>query len=830
MVVGESPGPQEDLKNRVFVGPTGSYLNLVVEQSEELYRDKHCRRLPPIRYTNAVRCFPDGRDVRKAVNYCRHHLEDEINAVQPGRIIAMGGAAMQAFAGEYLSVMQHSGGWMWHETDYGKVQVQFIPHPTAALRNKSFKRYWRRTALDAFVNPPAKRLLPHLDIDCEAIEDVDTAIAFLKRAVREYPLIAFDTEYNKKTNRLLCLSVAYDPNEVVVFPDYVCYDKEFIKHLTYLLRHAKDIVAQNWKFDARGLMSALGIRDSTFTFRENPPLDTSSFRRMHNSEQDSKLEIIEWLVGMGGHKEVLNDLMTGRTGTAFEKAYDKDPDTIMWYCGLDSVACHRLVPYFQERMNTEGLYQDWEDTIGPVGPTLYGMERLGLKVDTEAMSALDKQLKRDMAVELEAIRSTKVVRRLEAAGEFEEFNPNSTDQMRKLFFSKEGLGLKPIKLTKGGKSGKKQASTDKATREALGKKSKVIARINEFARLAKLQQTYVKGWHKRLSDYDTLHTSYRQDVARTGRLSSQDPNVQTLPRPVTVEARMLRDLIIAHFPELVIVEIDMSQMEIRQAAQESKDAEMLRCYRERLDVHRRTGGSFLGKDPRDVTKEERQMSKAINFGLLFGMRESGLVDYAWQNYKVVLTLQEAREARAAYFALYPGFRRYQLQTLANSRRTGEVWVNWVGQPIRRRWVHELGSSHPGKKSGAERIVFNTPIQGGASQYTLRALNSLFRLLLKRELPGVAGLVGTVHDSIWYLAWRDAVETSVRAVGHVMVNQPTQAGVPLEVDAKAGDSLGAMEEVKVNGVAAINILDHPKFPTMTRKLRRRPVYHDLEEAA
>lgn len=193
------------------------------------------------------------------------------------------------------------------------------------------------------------------------------------------------------------------------------------------------------------------------------------------------------------------------------------------------------------------------------------------------------------------------------------------------------------------------------------------------------------------------------------------------------------------------------------------------------------------------------------------MREHGLVSYAKNDYGVDMSIDEAREALRAYLMLYKGVPRYQAKLLAEVRRTGLVWINWCGAPIACRPVPDIGNSNDRLRRSAERVVRNTPIQGGAMQYTARSLIKLHGMVRRGELRGVIGIIGTVHDDIWFRVVRGMEKVAFRAVGAVMVSLPTTRGIPMEVEGKAGQNLGDMVEIGV-----LNSLDKPKLPK-TRRL-------------
>lgn len=810
LIVGESPGAEEDKLGRCFVGPTGALLRATTRRAKEGTSLEIIER-----YTNAIRCFPLYANKSLALAPCRKFLLDEIAAVKPRRIIALGALAAESLLGEDVSVTQIAGGWRRETFGDIHVPVQVQIHPAAALRNASLRPEWQRQYTEALTHLPPDTWRDQIELCVETCRTVDEAVRRLELALSSR-LVAFDTEYNPSSGHFLCLAVATDANTAFVIHADVARDPRVVGALTALFEDpGVGCAAHNWKFDAHVAAETFGIDQRVFSSKVW--FDTMTLARIDNAERSASLETVEWLVGLGGHKEAFYDKLPSKNGNGYEKLWKADPDLVGEYCGVDAIACWRLVPLLANSLNRRGLFGAWRESVGVVGPVLFDMECSGIKVDRSGLGALGVALEQRKALELAAVRSSHAVARLAAAGSIpsaDVFNPNSQPHMRALMFSSEGLGLNPSAMTSGGKSGKAKPKVDKNTRLEHSDSHPVLQHINEHAKLEKLWNTYVKGWLSRLESDDTLHTSYSQGGARTFRLSSKDPNLQTVPRGSDPEKRDLRSLVTTFSEDEILLKIDYSQVELRVLAMESRDPELLRCYRDRVDVHRRTAAAILGIAPEDVDKKARQAAKPINFGVIFGMREVGLVDYAKHDYGVDMTLEEAREALSAYFALYRGVPVYQMKLIAEARRTGFVWINWDGKPFLCRPVPDIGSNDRSRVGAAERVIRNTPIQGGAAQYTSHALIELHRLFHLGELPGVVGLVATVHDDIWFRVRRGCEEEAFRAIGCVMTSFPTVGGVPLEVEGECGSDLGHMTNLGV-----INSLDNPEMPPVKRLVLR-----------
>jgi len=623
-LVGEAPGREEDQQNQVFVGPTGRVIRAFVDA---VVPDV------PVRFENAVRCYPGPQKVRSGIEPCRPKLFKALERCNPGRIVALGGTAIESLTGERLSVAQVAGGWCWVDIpNIGSRQVSFTYHPSAVLYNKVLKPYWQLITKRILQHPPPVDWKPHGQVKVIEVRSVKRARRVIKKALAS-SLVALDTEYNTDSGRFLCVAIAMGPNKAYVFGDEICKRGVVADGIEKLcLAPNVRMAAHNWKFDANVLCDAFDLHHGLFVDPDLPWLDTSSMRKIYDPEQYSKLEIADWMVGMGGHKDEMQELLSRyrkSVGWKYELAYDDYPEVVMRYCGWDAVACFRLVRFYGASLRRERLLPVWNDVMGPIGPALFQMEHNGLRVDIEAMDALDARLTKEKDIELAAINSSAPVRRMikegviaaKKKGEEPSFNPRSTVHKRELLFGEHGLGLRPV-----GKTATGAASTDKSTIAYYTdgtKKNAVLTHLDQYMRLAHKQSTYVDGYRKRLHHPDVdrwlIMPTYRQDTARTGRLSCQNPNIQNIPNRGRPEDIEIRRMFIPLSDDDVLMEIDYSQVEMRLACDLSGDPAMMHCFTHGIDIHRQTAATVLGVAMEDVDKKQRQAAKPVNFGLIFNM-------------------------------------------------------------------------------------------------------------------------------------------------------------------------------------------------------------------
>jgi DNA polymerase I len=263
-----------------------------------------------------------------------------------------------------------------------------------------------------------------------------------------------------------------------------------------------------------------------------------------------------------------------------------------------------------------------------------------------------------------------------------------------------------------------------------------------------------------------MHGQYNPLGADTGRFSSKNPNMQNIPRGEIREA-----FVAAPGSKLVIA--DYSQIELRAAAFFSQDKEMLQAFRDDVDLHKKTAAVVLGKDPDQVTNKDRQIAKAVNFGLLYGMGAAALVDYARTGYGVNLEAAQAQDLRRAFFAHYTGLKQWHDEA-RNAARNGEVLEGRTAMGRRRLLPHEHTEWH------RFQAQTNLVVQGSCADILKNALIELVVVL-----PPAARLIAVVHDEIIVEAREDVADHVRTVLGYVMKKaaEATLRGVPIEVEAK-----------------------------------------------
>ncbi len=373
-----------------------------------------------------------------------------------------------------------------------------------------------------------------------------------------------------------------------------------------------------------------------------------------------------------------------------------------------------LYPQIAEDAQLNRVYADIEM---PTTHVLLTIERNGVLIDGALLDRQSGELGKKMLA-LEA-------RAHEEAGQ--PFNLGSPKQLAEILFDKKGI--KPLKKTPGG-----APSTDEETLEKLALDYPLPKIILEYRSVSKLKSTYTDKLPKMVNARTgRVHTNYAQAVAVTGRLSSNDPNLQNIPVR-TAEGRRIREAFIAP-PGSKIVSADYSQIELRIMAHLSGDAGLLKAFAEGEDVHRATAAEVFGVDREQVSSEQRRYAKVINFGLIYGMSAFGLAG----------NLGIERSAAAAYidryFARYPGVKQYMERTRAEAHDRGYVETVFG----RRLWLPDIRSGNQARRQGAERAAINAPMQGTAADLIKLAMIAVQGWLEKEQLA--TKLIMQVHDEL-----------------------------------------------------------------------------------
>ena len=527
-------------------------------------------------------------------------------------------------------------------------------------------------------------------------------------------------------------------------PDQLELNATLARLKPWLEDASKPKVGQNLKYDwhvlmnhgihLRGIAHDTLLQSYVLEAHERHDMDTLAAR--HLGEHTIKFEEV---CGKGANQ-------IGFDQVSIERATD--------YAAEDADITLRLHQTLSPQIEaTPGLRHIYADIEMPLLPLLCRIERTGVKLDCELLRAHSVTLGREMlALEQKAHA---------AAGQ--PFNLNSPKQLGEILFTQ--MGLKPTKKTPGG-----APSTNEDALQELALDHPLPRLILDYRGLAKLKSTYTDKLPGMVNPATgRVHTNYSQAVAVTGRLSSNDPNLQNIPVR-TAEGRKIREAFIAE-PGCVIVSADYSQIELRIMAHLSNDASLLKAFQEDADIHRATAAEVQGIAFDEVTSEQRRMAKAVNFGLIYGMSAFGLAQ------QLNIERSAAQMYIDRYFARYPGVLEYMNRTREQAKTDGYVETLFG----RRLYLPEIRAAGP-RKQGAERAAINAPMQGTAADLIKLAMLAVQGWLDDRGLK--SRLIMQVHDEL-VLEVPDAEVEAIRAGLPQKMCGVANLAVPLKAEVGMG---------------------------------------------
>ena len=570
-------------------------------------------------------------------------------------------------------------------------------------------------------------------------------------------LVALDTEttsLDPMTALIVGLSFACVAGEAAYLPlrhiypgapDQLDFDLAINKLRPWLTDASKHKLGQNIKYDlhvfANHGISVAGYTHDTllesYVLESHQRHDMDSLATRHLG---AKTISFEEVAGKGA-SQISFDQVSIETATEYSS---EDSDVTLQLHGA----------LYGQVSADEKLKFVYENIEMPTTHVLLTIERNGVLIDS---ALLDKQ-SGELGIKMLELEK----KAHEEAGQ--PFNLGSPKQLAEILFDKKGI--KPLKKTPGG-----APSTDEETLAKLAEDHPLPKIILDYRSMAKLKSTYTDKLPRMVNaKTGRVHTNYGQAVAVTGRLSSNDPNLQNIPVR-TAEGRRIREAFIAA-PGSVILSADYSQIELRIMAHLSSDPGLLKAFAEGMDVHRATASEIFSVDAREVSSEQRRYAKVINFGLIYGMSAFGLS----------ANLGIERGAAASYidkyFARYPGVKQYMERTRAEASEKGYVETVFG----RRLWLPDIRSSNQGRRQGAERAAINAPMQGTAADLIKLAMIAVQGWIEQSKLK--TKLVMQVHDELVLEVPSDELELVRKEIPGLMTNV-AKLDVPLVAEPGVG---------------------------------------------
>ncbi|OGY65703.1 MAG: hypothetical protein A3A16_03750 [Candidatus Harrisonbacteria bacterium RIFCSPLOWO2_01_FULL_44_18] len=415
----------------------------------------------------------------------------------------------------------------------------------------------------------------------------------------------------------------------------------------------------------------------------------------------------------------------------------------------------------KERLKKEGLEKIFHEIELPLAPILEEMEKIGIKVDLEILERLSKK----MAKELDAL--VKIIYKKAGAV----FNLNSPKQLSEILFEKLKIDTAGVPKTKTG-----IRSTDAAALEKI-KNHPIVDLILQYRELFKIRSTYVEPL-KKLAGLDAkhrIHTQFLQTGTVTGRLASQNPNLQNIPI-LSKWGTELRKAFVAE-SGYTLASFDYSQIELRVLASVAGDPKMIEAFQNDLDIHILTASQVFNVDTKEVSKDQRRFAKTLNFGIIYGMGPDAFAR------NTGLTREEAENFISEYFNDFLEVKRWQEKIIDKTRRLGYV-ENLNG---RKRWLPEIISMNQRIAREAERAAINMPIQGLAADIIKLAMIKIARKLKEKNWwNDKTRLLLSIHDELLFEISNDILKEAIALIKNEM-ESAYKLAIPLKVEAAYGEN-------------------------------------------
>ena len=564
---------------------------------------------------------------------------------------------------------------------------------------------------------------PHVYESVEGEAGIKKLVAILEKHTE----ICFDTEttgIDPNDAEIVGMSFSYEKGKAfyVPCPPDQAAAKSIVQQFASLFNNPKITwIGQNLKYDML-VLKWYGIELKGEIF------DTMLAHYVIEPDGKRNMDILsaQYL----GYEPVHIEELIGKKGKGQGNMRDVEIDKIKEYASEDADITLQLKHVFTPLLKEKSVEKVFAEVENPLVKVLTAMEFEGIRVDMDFLNEYSKELEKEAKLAEENVYSQAGVR----------FNLASPKQLGEVLFDKLKLDPK-AKKTKTG-----QYATGEDVLLKLANQSKIVEDILAFRELTKLKSTYVDALPLMVNrKTGRVHTSYAQAVAVTGRLSSNNPNLQNIPVR-TERGREIRKAFIPRDKDHVLVSADYSQIELRIVAAISADANMCEAFKTGKDIHTATAARVFNVEEKDVTKEMRYKAKSVNFGIIYGQGAFGLAE----NLKISRT--EAKEIIDNYKKQFPNIQKYMDDTINFAKEFGYV-ETLMG---RKRWLRDINEPNPTVRSYAERNAINSPIQGTAADMIKLAMIKIHEAFTKNNFR--SKMLLQVHDELVFDAHKDELET------------------------------------------------------------------------
>lgn len=576
-------------------------------------------------------------------------------------------------------------------------------------------------------------------------------ICALAEKLADQSSFCFDTETTSLETReaeLVGIAFAIEKGQAWYVPchrqgERIQYFKEVLENPTI------QKIGQNLKYDIQVLRN-YGIRVAGTLF------DTMLAHFLIDPESANNMDLLakKYLT----YKTISYESLVGPKGRNQKTIDQIDKKKVSDYACEDADITLQLKEIFEKEIQKCNLDELLHEVEEPLSFVLADMEYEGVKVDTTVLGVMSKEL------DEESVRVKGEVFKLAGV----EFNIGSPKQLGEVLFERLKLAENPKKTKTG------QYATGESVLSKLAKDHDIAAKILEFREYQKLKSTYVDALPKLISFTDgRIHTDYRQTVATTGRLSSNNPNLQNIPIR-TLKGREIRKAFVPRDEDYLIMSADYSQIELRIMADFSRDEHMMRAFEEGRDIHASTASKVFGVDPNEVESSMRRRAKEINFGIIYGISAYGLS----QNLNI--SRSEAQAIIDSYFKEFPDVKNYMDKTIERARKN-EYVETILG---RRRYLRNIHSKNFTMRGFDERNAINAPIQGSAADIIKIAMIHIHQWMTKEKVQ--SKMLMQVHDELVFDVHKSEAPLMKEKVEYFM-KKASPLEVVMEISVNMGEN-------------------------------------------
>jgi len=582
----------------------------------------------------------------------------------------------------------------------------------------------------------------------------DLGVKLLLQNLLKQESVCFDTEttgLDALHAELVGIAFSYEKGKgfYVPFPENQEEAKVLAeKFIPFFENETIEKIGQNLKYDLK-ILSNYGIEVKGKLF------DTMIAHYLINPDMRHNMDILSETYLKYAPKPI-EDLI-GKKGKNQKSMREVPLEEIKEYAVEDADVTLQLKEIFSAELDKTETRKLFDEIEIPLVKVLADMENEGIRLDTDFLKSLSEDLSNDIKTLEENI--------YEIAGE--KFNLASPKQLGDILFDKLKIGGSKQKKTKTG-----QYATGEEVLSYLANDNKIVQDILDWRQLVKLQNTYVDALPTQVDKVThRVHTDYMQTVAATGRLSSNNPNLQNIPIR-TERGRQIRKAFIARDENYTIVSADYSQIELRIIAALSGEENMIKAFQNHEDIHKSTASKVFNVPLEEVTREQRSHAKTVNFGIIYGVSAFGLSN------QTSLSRSESAALIDTYYKTYPRLKSYINEQIEFARENG--YVQTVSG--RRRYLKDINSQNAIVRGGAERNAVNAPIQGSAADIIKIAMINIHKKLTTENWK--SKMLLQVHDELVFDVHNSELEKIKPMIKHEMENA-FKLEVPLEVDLGSG---------------------------------------------